>query len=974
MILEGWAVDGFGPLRDFRVDGLGPGLIVVSGPNEAGKSSLLAFLRFVLFGFVGREPRREPVHGGRHGGRVRLVERPGGPGWTVERYADRRSLTVSDEAGRPADEDTLRRLLGGADGRVFRNIFAFGLSELSVIDSLTDEAVRDHVFSAGITGAGADVRRALRALQAQAEVLWRPRGASRISELVAQLEGANRDLAAARAAAAGYPDLVAEEQRQADRVQALAAHLEEMRGRQRRLERLILLWPVWQRCQQAEVRLGEMPEPGPFPENGLRRMEELLERRRAVRLQEERLKAELRQREDGPRLLDEAGPALEAVWADAGAQTQRLQGLSGVQAEVVRHGQRLRAALADLGPGWTQERLAAGIGAVALTDALDAWAVRLRHASDAVRAAQGEVARADVGVEGAQAQVARFPVDLPTPDAWRRQRQGLAAAQARHRTAEAWTAGAAVLGALAVVLAVVGQRALAAVVCAGAVAAALLGRGVWRAGRAQRELVEWEGLGPAVEARSAALGALEQARAQAAHRREDAQRLAAAEDDLAVRWRAWKAEHALPEALSPEGARAFLQALARSREIADDLAHAEEVLRERQKAVAAWETRAQQAIDAAEGQGRPPTGGLDLVSRIGDLWRRWTAQQHEAQTVQGLRARLGEVELEARDLEGRWSAMMQAAGVDPAGPDAEEAFRHRAEAVRVWREAAEAARLRRAELAAALGEGAGADELRGQLSAGADGDAWPAELEAERARVAEAEDDRDAAAGALREAALARRALEEQADVARISAEVEGLRSDLAVAVRAWRVNAVAQALLRHTLAEFMAARQPDVLRVASSAFAAITGNRYRAVVQAESGESLHVVDAAGRPVAPESLSRGAAEQLYLAVRLGLADSFAEKSVPLPLVMDDVLVNFDPVRAAAATSALVAFGQAQGRQVLLFTCHPETVACVRAVEPTCRVVEMPSAAVWAGAQEAAAAVEPGPAESGRRRRGRPRIG
>src|SRR2546428_10204776 len=78
MRIEGWQIEGFGVFRDWEVRGLSPGLTVFLGPNEAGKSTLLAFLRGALFGFPGRRsrwPQYPPLAGGRHGGRLFL----GGP-------------------------------------------------------------------------------------------------------------------------------------------------------------------------------------------------------------------------------------------------------------------------------------------------------------------------------------------------------------------------------------------------------------------------------------------------------------------------------------------------------------------------------------------------------------------------------------------------------------------------------------------------------------------------------------------------------------------------------------------------------------------------------------------------------------------------------------------------------------------------------------------------------------------------------
>jgi uncharacterized protein YhaN len=58
----------------------------------------------------------------------------------------------------------------------------------------------------------------------------------------------------------------------------------------------------------------------------------------------------------------------------------------------------------------------------------------------------------------------------------------------------------------------------------------------------------------------------------------------------------------------------------------------------------------------------------------------------------------------------------------------------------------------------------------------------------------------------------------------------------------------------------------------------------------------------------------------------------------LPLIMDDVLVNFDPERARAVAQELARFSTQH--QVLIFTCHPETAQLFAEVAPETRVIQM----------------------------------
>ena len=197
---------------------------------------------------------------------------------------------------------------------------------------------------------------------------------------------------------------------------------------------------------------------------------------------------------------------------------------------------------------------------------------------------------------------------------------------------------------------------------------------------------------------------------------------------------------------------------------------------------------------------------------------------------------------------------------------------------------------------------------------------------------------RDEAVGRVRLAGAARSALEESSDVAALEGEERALRAEIARAADEWRVAAMARGLVERTLGEFSRTRQPAVLEHASGAFARVTDGAYQKIVQDDGGWNLTVLDGNQQRKRPEELSRGTAEQLYLCLRMALAAEFERRSTPLPLVMDDVLVNFDPQRAAAVAGEIAAF--ARGRQVLLFTCHPQTADLLRQSASGARLIGM----------------------------------
>lgn len=150
-----------------------------------------------------------------------------------------------------------------------------------------------------------------------------------------------------------------------------------------------------------------------------------------------------------------------------------------------------------------------------------------------------------------------------------------------------------------------------------------------------------------------------------------------------------------------------------------------------------------------------------------------------------------------------------------------------------------------------------------------------------------------------------------------------------------------ARRLLQDAIASFEREHQPELVRDISKLFASLTRGEYIEIERPTSDRDLIYVrrhDGAER--SPEQLSTGTREQLYLAIRLGYIRHYCRGAEPLPIVMDDVLVNFDIERAKATMETLREFSR--DVQVLFFTCHDYFVDVIREVVPNATEVRLPS--------------------------------
>ena len=167
--------------------------------------------------------------------------------------------------------------------------------------------------------------------------------------------------------------------------------------------------------------------------------------------------------------------------------------------------------------------------------------------------------------------------------------------------------------------------------------------------------------------------------------------------------------------------------------------------------------------------------------------------------------------------------------------------------------------------------------------------------------------------------------------------ENETVETRLADDYRQLAVLLLAKRSLEEAIAQWERKSQPEVYRCASYLFEQMTEGAWQSVRMNPQGD-IEVVDAIKTTRAPHLLSLGTRQQLYLSLRIALLMTAENVGRGLPIMCDDILVNFDDKRRVQAVRALAQL--AQKRQVILFTCHPDIASLVSKVDSKSKLIEL----------------------------------
>ena len=420
-------IDGFGQFADRQFGALERPMTVFFGPNEAGKSTLLEFVRRILFGFPrksGRVNAYPALAGGSYGGYL-TIEGAGGRVYDVRRRAGNSysgDVLLTSATGDTLPESELASLLGHHSREVFERIFAFTLDDLYSDDLLSDANVNSQIYSAGM--GVTSLPNAVKSIESSRMGIFLKGGSTqKIYEMYNKIEKINEKLREVADNAARFGTLTDSLDRVEVELENLSTHRREINSQYNRQITLQNAWDDWNDVIAATKRRNELTEIDEFPRNGVGELEKLenleVNAREEFERSERHLK-DIQARADRPiahEAILEQSSQIRDIERRRSAFDQSVKDIPERNAELAAMRVELDNTLADLGQRWDVDRLNGFDLSIIVREEIASYGNRLGEARDAKNRAKASVASDKTALEEAVLELehARSEFDNASP-------------------------------------------------------------------------------------------------------------------------------------------------------------------------------------------------------------------------------------------------------------------------------------------------------------------------------------------------------------------------------------------------------------------------------------------------------------------------------------------------------------------------------------------------------------------------------
>lgn len=245
-------IDGFGKWHDQDFS-FTNNPVLIYGANEAGKTTLAAFILSILFGFADGRGKNKyqqyiPKDGSSYGGSLTVIADQ--HQYVIKRVKGKNGgkVTVTNEKGKKEKQDFLAKLLGPLDRELYQAIYSFNQNNI-LNDELDREQLEQHLQRLGAVGSQEWLQQIAR-LEKAADSLYKPRGRKlSLNRHLKEYDELRERVNQAQSQSSDYHRLVEEQVEKQSELEQLKREQPQLKHQVEKEERLQRLWPIYDQWQ-----------------------------------------------------------------------------------------------------------------------------------------------------------------------------------------------------------------------------------------------------------------------------------------------------------------------------------------------------------------------------------------------------------------------------------------------------------------------------------------------------------------------------------------------------------------------------------------------------------------------------------------------------------------------------------------------------------------------------------------------------
>jgi uncharacterized protein YhaN len=878
-------IDGFGIFCNTRMTGLKPGLNIVYGKNEFGKTTLLEFIRRILFGFPTKKDKTNlysPVNGGSMGGSLK-IELQNGEELVISRTPGTHGgdIRISTPQEVLQGQEVLTHVLGNVSKDIYRNIYAFTLDELHDFNSLNGDEVKNRIYGAGLGLGNLSLKNIEKELENLCTQIFRPRGSCQLSDLLEKIKSNEQIILSIQKNLTLYDELQNQYKKMGDAKTAVQNSLQDLESETRILESQIHLYEDAVQYIESKDKLESLEELSQFPEGGLNNFKSLQQEKESLtrRIDEEQttlttLNDSLEELEINHDLL-KYEESIHRLQQSTHSIYSAIQDSAKVQIEREDLEMQISEEIKSIDRKWDEEILLEFDLTEAEKDQIDQFSEDF--------------------------EVLRKQQDLFL-DRLESHRRLKAEEQSKGWNIPGWLkhfhygfTGAGVIG---VILG--GYMANIPLLIA---AILTVGGGIFLFKKilAEKSSFEKEDM---IE------------KNLALQHKETKQEL----DEKFEEWREWLKQRKLDPGIAPNTTKNIGKTTRQIKSIISQRGRLDERIEQMQSTIG-------EALDCITNLA-PLVENVSLKKEIPDNIETLCNALENSKANRERRNLVENQHIEQKAKIVRLESQLKnntneiAKFIRSAGAINTEDFYQKQSAFERYKALEKIVEQKRGIIHSNVGLGQHFDQFLEDIQS------TPLEeikqkLGKRLAEYLELQKTREQLLQDIGETRNELDKLSSNNNLVDRQIELESQKQELKLVAETWASYRSALVLIDSAKKKYEKNRQPGVIRSAENLFSKITNGTYSHIIKPIDSDDILVEDAQHKRKSVQEMSRGTLEQLYLAMRFGLIDEYESRSEPLPAVLDDVCVNFDDERDEKLIEVLNQFGQQ--RQVIVLTCHKRSL-------------------------------------------------